>query len=139
MRIAEPASASAASTLASCGRLAIALAIACAGLAGADACAAEPPVLKSGLWELSRSAGAQSDTKRLTTMCLDDSVQAQMRECGLGMAKELCSKSDRRFEGDRLIIERVEPRYWPKLAFITRITGLRELVTWNCVIRVRKR
>ena len=31
-----------------------------------------------------------------------------------------------------------EPRYWPRLAFLTRIPGLRELVTWNCVIRVRK-
>ena len=35
-------------------------------------------------------------------------------------------------------IERVEPRYWPRLAFICRVPGLRELLTWNCVIRVRK-
>jgi SAM-dependent methyltransferase len=38
-----------------------------------------------------------------------------------------------------LEIERVEPRYWPRLAFICRIPGVRELLTWNCVIRVRKR
>lgn len=38
-----------------------------------------------------------------------------------------------------LEIERVEPRYWPRLSFITRVPGLRELATWNCVIRVRKR
>ncbi len=38
-----------------------------------------------------------------------------------------------------LEIERVEPRYWPRLAFICRIPGLRELLTWNCVIRVRRR
>ena len=38
-----------------------------------------------------------------------------------------------------LEIERVEPRYWPRLAFVCRIPGLRELVTWNCVIRVRRR
>jgi SAM-dependent methyltransferase len=37
-----------------------------------------------------------------------------------------------------LAIERVEPRYWPRLAFICRIPLLRELLTWNCVIRVRK-
>lgn len=37
-----------------------------------------------------------------------------------------------------LRIERVEPRYWPQLAFLCRIPVLRELVTWNCVIRVRK-
>src|SRR3954447_2367998 len=38
-----------------------------------------------------------------------------------------------------LQIERSEPRYWPRLAFITRVPGLREVATWNCVIRVRKR
>jgi SAM-dependent methyltransferase len=38
-----------------------------------------------------------------------------------------------------LEIERVEPRYWPRLAFITRIPGVREVATWNCVIRVRRR
>ena len=37
-----------------------------------------------------------------------------------------------------LRIERVEPRYWPKLRFLVQIPGLRELVTWNCVIRVRR-
>lgn len=39
----------------------------------------------------------------------------------------------------RLEIDRVEPRYWPRLAFITRLPGLRELITWNCVISVRAR
>jgi SAM-dependent methyltransferase len=38
-----------------------------------------------------------------------------------------------------LEIERVEPRYWPRLRVVCRIPGLRELVTWNCVIRVRRR
>jgi SAM-dependent methyltransferase len=37
-----------------------------------------------------------------------------------------------------LRIERVEPRYWPRLAVLCRIPLLRELVTWNCVIRARK-
>jgi SAM-dependent methyltransferase len=36
-------------------------------------------------------------------------------------------------------IERVEPRYWPRLAFIARIPLARELLMWNCVIRIRKR
>jgi SAM-dependent methyltransferase len=36
-------------------------------------------------------------------------------------------------------IERVEPRYWPRLAFIARIALARELLMWNCVIRMRKR
>jgi SAM-dependent methyltransferase len=37
-----------------------------------------------------------------------------------------------------LRIERVEPRYWPRLAFICRVPLVRELLTWNCVIRVVK-
>lgn len=37
-----------------------------------------------------------------------------------------------------LRIERIEPRYWPRLRFITRVPVLREFLTWNCVIRVRK-
>ncbi|HEY2863339.1 MAG TPA: DUF3617 family protein [Casimicrobiaceae bacterium] len=95
------------STPASRDRTATRVAVACCVLAAASALAAEPPILKSGLWELSRSTDRQPDAKRLTTMCLDDSVQAQMREFGLGVAKELCSKSDRRVDGDRLIIDAV--------------------------------
>jgi len=38
-----------------------------------------------------------------------------------------------------LTVERVEPRYWPRLRFIVSVPGLREVATWNCVIRVRKR
>lgn len=37
-----------------------------------------------------------------------------------------------------LRITRVEPRYWPWAAWITRVPGLREVVTWNCVIRFTK-
>ncbi len=37
-----------------------------------------------------------------------------------------------------LSIERVEPRYWPQLRFIVAIPGLREVLTWNCVIRFRR-
>jgi hypothetical protein len=88
-------------------RIASALAISCFGLAGASAFADELPVLKSGLWELSRSTSQQPETKRMTTMCLDESVQAEMREFGLGIAKELCSKNDRRVEGNRLTIDAV--------------------------------
>ncbi len=67
-----------------------------------SALAAEPPVLKSGLWEVTRSGGQQPERKSLTTMCLDESVQAQMREFGMGAAKELCSQSDRSFEGNKM-------------------------------------
>jgi SAM-dependent methyltransferase len=37
-----------------------------------------------------------------------------------------------------LEIERTEPRYWPWLAPLTKVPGLREIFTWNCVIRVRR-
>ena len=38
----------------------------------------------------------------------------------------------------RLRIERVEPRYWPRLRAICRIPVVREVFTWNCVIRAVK-
>jgi hypothetical protein len=79
-----------------------------AGLCGlALACgarAAEPPVLKSGLWEVSHSSSQQRDRKNVTTMCLDESVQAQMRDFGLGAAKEMCSQSNRNVEGNKMTI-----------------------------------
>ena len=37
-----------------------------------------------------------------------------------------------------LIIDRVEPRYWPRLAFISKIPVVRELLSWNCVIHLRR-
>ena len=37
-----------------------------------------------------------------------------------------------------LEIERAEPRYWPWAAPLMKVPGLRELLTWNCVIRARK-
>lgn len=39
----------------------------------------------------------------------------------------------------RLIVERVEPRYWPWAQPIVRVPLLREFITWNCVIRFRRR
>jgi hypothetical protein len=79
------------------------LSLAALGLA-APASAAEPPVLKAGLWEVTRASTQQPNEKHLTTMCLDDSVQAEMREFGMGVAKEMCSQSDRRMEGNRMTI-----------------------------------
>ncbi len=37
-----------------------------------------------------------------------------------------------------LRITAVEPRYWPQLRLICRVPGLREVATWNCVIRVER-
>ena len=49
----------------------------------------------------------QGDQKHLTTMCLDDSVQAEMRDFGMGMAKNICSRNDRSFDGTRMVINAV--------------------------------
>jgi hypothetical protein len=37
-----------------------------------------------------------------------------------------------------LEITQAEPRYWPWARPVMQVPGLRELVSWNCVIRVRK-
>jgi len=107
-----------------------------------------------------RAEGASEDLWYSLDLCLDgihprhaDSARLRARsvrsrggateqrtrwEAGrMAAAREFVPRLLRRH--DRLIIERVEPRYWPKLAFITTIPGVRELLTWNCVIRVRKR
>jgi SAM-dependent methyltransferase len=36
------------------------------------------------------------------------------------------------------IVDSIEPRYWPRLAFITYVPLVREIATWNCVVRLRK-
>jgi len=76
-------------------------------LARGLACAAEPPVLKPGLWEVVRVSSQQVDQKHLMTMCLDESVQAEMREVGMGMAKNMCSQNDRSFDGTRMVVNSV--------------------------------
>lgn len=35
-------------------------------------------------------------------------------------------------------VDRVEPRYWPWAAPVTKVPGLREVLTWNCVIRFHR-
>ena len=37
-----------------------------------------------------------------------------------------------------LQIDRVEPRYWPRLGFIVTIPVVREVLTWNCVIHAHR-
>jgi SAM-dependent methyltransferase len=37
-----------------------------------------------------------------------------------------------------MTVERVEARYWPSLSFVTRIPGVREVATGNCVISMRR-
>jgi hypothetical protein len=37
-----------------------------------------------------------------------------------------------------VVVEAVEPRYWPSLRFITHVPILREVATWNCAIYLRR-
>ena len=73
--------------------------------AAGGASSADPPVLKSGLWEVSRVNTQHGDKARLTMMCLDDSVQAEMREFRMGVAKEMCTENDQRVEGNRMTVK----------------------------------
>lgn len=65
---------------------------------------AEIPNLKPGLWEVVRTSNEQPDKKHVTTMCLDAELQAQMQEFGMGVAKDMCSQTDRKMEGNRLLV-----------------------------------
>ena len=76
-----------------------------AGGAAFGTYAADLPVLKSGLWEVSRVSTQQGDKKHLTTMCLDDSVQAEMREFSMGVAKDMCTQNERRVDGNRMTVK----------------------------------
>jgi hypothetical protein len=84
---------------------ALAAAIVCLSAVAFEAgAAADLPVLKSGLWEVTRGSSQQGEPKHLTTMCLDESVQAEMREFSLGVAKEMCSQNERKVEGNRMTV-----------------------------------
>jgi len=69
--------------------------------------AAEPPVLKAGLWEVMRTSAQEQGQRHVTSMCLDDSVQAEMREFGMGVAKSMCSQNERNFDGTRMVMSAV--------------------------------
>jgi SAM-dependent methyltransferase len=38
----------------------------------------------------------------------------------------------------RLVLESAEPRYWPWAKPVVAVPGLREVVTWNCVLHLRR-
>jgi hypothetical protein len=71
---------------------------------GAIAASTDLPPLKPGLWEVVRSTSLQTDKKHTTTMCLDAEMQAKMQDFGMGVAKDMCSQTDRHMEGNRLLV-----------------------------------
>jgi hypothetical protein len=73
-------------------------------LAAATAVAAadEFPKLKSGLWEVNMTSGKADAKPRVTTMCLDDSVQREMYTVSTGMASGMCSKHEIKVSGNKV-------------------------------------
>ena len=73
-------------------------------LAAATAVAAadEFPKLKPGLWEVNMTSGKADAKPRLTTMCLDESVQREMYRVSTGMASGMCTKHDIKVSGNKV-------------------------------------
>jgi len=71
--------------------------------AAALAAAQDFPKLKAGLWEMT-TASANSDSRepRLTTMCLDDSVQQDMYRMSTGLMSGMCSRHDLDISGNKV-------------------------------------
>ena len=40
---------------------------------------------------------------------------------------------------EALEVRRVVPRYYPELAFVMAVPGLREFLAWNCAVLIRRR
>jgi hypothetical protein len=69
------------------------------GVAAAD----EFPKLKSGLWQIHMTSGkADGRPPRVSTMCLDDSVQREMYRMSTGMAAGMCSKHELKVTGNKV-------------------------------------
>ena len=78
-----------------------------AALLGAAAIAAaaadEFPKLKAGLWQVNMTSGkADGRPPRVSTMCLDDSVQREMYRMSTGMASGMCSKHEIKIVGNKV-------------------------------------
>jgi hypothetical protein len=77
-------------------------AIGIALLAAASATPAQEfPKLKSGLWEVNMTTGKR-EAPRLTTMCLDDSVQREMYSMSTGMMAGMCTKHEIKVAGSKV-------------------------------------
>jgi len=63
--------------------------------------AQEFPKLKPGLWEVNMTTGKR-EAPRLTTMCLDDSVQREMYTMSTGMMAGMCSKHEIKVAGNKV-------------------------------------
>jgi hypothetical protein len=85
-------------------RRSIAPTVGAALLAAASVAAADEfPRLKAGLWQLNMTNGkADGRPPRVSTMCLDDSVQREMYRMSTGMAAGMCAKHELKVTGNRV-------------------------------------
>jgi len=66
------------------------------------------PKLKAGLWEVTTAnARAEGQAPRVTSICLDDSVQQDMYRMSTGMMAGMCSKHDVNVSGSRVTMSAV--------------------------------
>jgi hypothetical protein len=71
--------------------------------AAAAAAADEFPKLKAGLWQINMTSGkGEGRPARVSTMCLDDSVQREMYRMSTGMAAGMCSKHELKVTGNKV-------------------------------------
>lgn len=82
----------------------------CATVFGACAAADYPP-RKPGLWETSMQTegkgGADRPAPHVSQQCVDAASDKALREMGMGMGKDMCSKQDMRSEGGKLVVDSV--------------------------------
>ena len=85
-------------------RPSIRTALGAALLAAATAVAAadEFPKLKAGQWQINMTNGKGDGHPRVSTMCLDDSVQREMYRMSTGMAAGMCSKHELKVAGNKV-------------------------------------
>jgi hypothetical protein len=82
---------------------ALLLALAC-GPASAAISEADFPKLKAGQWEMTtQSAGTVGAPPTKTTMCTDEALQREVIAMGAGMSRDMCSKTDVKRDGARVI------------------------------------
>ena len=59
------------------------------------------PKLKPGLWEMTMTTGKR-DAPRLSTICLDESVQREMYKMSTGMMAGMCTKHEIKVLGNKV-------------------------------------
>ena len=75
-------------------------------LAALPAQSQDKPKRKPGLWEIKALSGTGTPP-RVMQQCTDDAFETQLLKQGQEQAKALCSKSDMRREGDRIVSDSV--------------------------------